>query len=457
MDRAKTLELARDLEVFRSFVMRTMGGETVESSVPTTILAFGSSSAFAPFTIGRGVIGYFTPGMRRNRIVFKPYSSTAETSTLKHEYVHFILRNGRFSYPAWYDEGFAEFLATAHVDKGQIVVGMAPEWRFRRSFVDWIPLGRLMSSSPVRHVGGGRSENFYGQCWALVHYLHFGRGGGRVSSDLHRYLVETSRGASPEEAVQSAFGVYMDELDREVKKYYTRGRFQYMSAGLEGLGDVSDPEISPAPADRMALELGGLALAVEKPGLARDYFASVDAASPHHARALSGLGAAEHALGNQEEAEAAFQAALAAAPQDAYVHLDYARHLHDLAERRWQGRGKRESRRLASARKHYVKSWKLDESIPETYAMYGASFLLEGENPEKAAKTIEHAHRLLPSNLEIQLLLARAYAAIEKPDRARELALAVQGWTHDPDQRDEATELLQQLESKTEARSGDGP
>ena len=38
---------------------------------------------------------------------------------------------------------------------------------------------------------------------------------------------------------------------------------------------------------------------------------------------------------------------------------------------------------LKQARQHYVRSYRLDLGIPETYAMYGKSFLAPGEDPAR--------------------------------------------------------------------------
>ena len=51
--------------------------------------------------------------------------------------------------------------------------------------------------------------------------------------------------------------------------------------------------------------------------------------------------------------------------------------------------------------------WKLDGSIPEPYARYGATFLLEGEEAERGLDPLERANRMLPSSAEVELLLAR--------------------------------------------------
>ncbi len=141
------------------------------------------------------------------------------------------------------------------------------------------------------------------------------------------------------------------------------------------------------------------------------------------------------------------------------IHLDYARYLHELADgTQTQDRIGERDALIERARRHYVRSWKLDESVPETYAMYGASFLLEGQDAAAGIESLEHAHRLLASNAEIRLLLSQAYAAVGRYGAAREFAASVLGWSHDAESRDRAAELLGWIDELSKERaSGSQP
>jgi len=73
--------------------------------------------------------------------------------------------------------------------------------------------------------------------------------------------------------------------------------------------------------------------------------------------------------------------------------------------------------------------------------MYGATFLLEGEETQRGLEPLEHASQMLPSSLEIKLLLARLYARLGRSMAARSLALAVYSRTHSEATRAEAQEI----------------
>jgi tetratricopeptide (TPR) repeat protein len=100
---------------------------------------------------------------------------------------------------------------------------------------------------------------------------------------------------------------------------------------------------------------------------------------------------------------------------------------------------------LKRARKHYVRSYRLDPGIPETYAMYGKSFLAPGEDPARSLETLEHAYALLPSNTEIVRLLAQAYVKLGREDDARPLAERIVAWSHSGDRANAVDELLTEL------------
>ncbi len=435
----RTLGLARDLELFRALVERTANATPVEQAPPVSIYAFPSAWSYGSFGPSDS-IGFFAEDMRGNHMAIQGGTRADETEILKHEYVHYVLASGRLSYPRWYHEGFAEFLATAQVEGDRVEVGAPPEGvAYAQS---WIGLDRLLDPS-FEPVGLPRTWAFYTQAWALVHYLHFGREGEPVAVGLGAYLRETGSGTPIHEAVEIAFGLPLPEFDREVERYFANRRFRYVAGRLEDLDADTSASIEVVDAGRMALELGRLSLQSGKPEQARSYFESARSLDSRRAYALAGAGVAAHQLGDAETARVNLEQALAEDPEDPMIQLDYARYLHELADGiQTQDRIGERDALIERARRHYVRSWKLDESVPETYARYGGSFLLEGQDAAAGIESLEHAHRLLASNAEIRLLLSQAYAAVGRYGPAREFAASVLGWSHDAESRGRAAELL---------------
>jgi cytochrome c-type biogenesis protein CcmH/NrfG len=128
-------------------------------------------------------------------------------------------------------------------------------------------------------------------------------------------------------------------------------------------------------------------------------------------------------------------------------HLDFAEYWLDRAEAARTAEERKQF--LSKARQEFVLANKLDDDNPETLAMYGRSFLLEGEDPAKGIDTLEFAHRLLPSEPNIKMLLASAYVAVGRSDEARPLLRAIIAWEHGEGAGPAAAILLAKIESET--------
>jgi len=120
-----------------------------------------------------------------------------------------------------------------------------------------------------------------------------------------------------------------------------------------------------------------------------------------------------------------FKRAIEIAPDDAICQLDFGEYWHSRA-----GTSEDPAELVKRERKRYVASRKLDGGIPETYAMYGYTFLLEGERPDKALEMLEMAEPLLPSDLSIRLGVAMAYFELDEPEEAIARARSVEILSH---------------------------
>ena len=120
---------------------------------------------------------------------------------LLHEYAHhFMLGAGRFAYPAWYVEGFAEYFATADFGPRRVVLGQAsPSRREALTSGSWLPMEKLLARSP--DLSGGRdTAMFYAQSWLLTHYMFRTPGMREPFAD---YLRAQAAGVDPVEAFRA--------------------------------------------------------------------------------------------------------------------------------------------------------------------------------------------------------------------------------------------------------------
>ncbi|HIE55821.1 MAG TPA: tetratricopeptide repeat protein, partial [Chromatiaceae bacterium] len=165
-------------------------------------------------------------------------------------------------------------------------------------------------------------------------------------------------------------------------------------------------------------------------------------------RAEAGFGDVLKFRGEFKAAQPRFEQALALAPNDPYSQLDIAEYWHYRAMNADEATDRKAF--LESARSHYVEAWKLDDSMPETYAMYGQTFLMQGQYVT-AIEMLEEAERLLPANLDIRLILAEAYTGAGLKEKAIEAARSVLVWSHGDDgMASRVREILAQLDSGTE-------
>ncbi|MBW2267030.1 MAG: hypothetical protein JRH16_00540 [Deltaproteobacteria bacterium] len=426
---ARARRLGQRMELFRSVAEFVIGQRLPKARLPIRMIAFPDLPTYSTFA-GRGSAGLYMPSMSENFMLASLKWSRAggtTTSVIQHEYVHFLLdQHAKFIYPAWYHEGFAELLGATRfrgndVEIGGITKHGVPFVTFRHRDV-WTHVRDLLSYGVGGHSGDDVGQR-YPESWALVHYLYFGRKGmGTGPRQVALYLQLIAEGSSVSDAVEAAYGVNVDTLDEELRAYVTKGHYPGATIDRSKFPSAPEPKVTPLPRIDVARQLGELARLFGNDREARNYFERALAIEPDDAGALMG-----HALlladdENNEEAEAMARAALAAAPEDARMH----RIAGDILRQRAADEKEDPAERAAlarRARKHYVRSWKLDDSVPATYASYGSTFLLDGQEAARGLKTLEHAHAMLPTSIPILNWLARVHMQVGSRDEARRLAL----------------------------------
>ena len=415
--------LARNLELFRSVSEFVIGGKLPKARLPLRMIHFPDVKSYAAFAPS-GSAGVYLASMRDNFLL----SSGKSMHVIQHEYTHFLLDNhSDFIYPPWYHEGFSEFLGATRFRGRDVEIGGSTPFGFPRLTYRgrdaWSHVRELLAFGVGGHRGKGVRQ-FYSQSWALVHYLYFGRGAGTNGArQVGRYLRLIQEGADIGVAVESTFGITVEQLDQRLRDYVAASRYKVLIQDVEKFGAIEEPTVTPLDPVDVALQLGELARRHGNEREARNYFEKVLAKRPQDAGALVGTALLQLSDEPDEEIEATFRQALVADPDDARIHLMLGNSLQ-----RWASKEEENAEVRASlarrARKHYVKSWKLDDRIPETYAQYGATFLLEGEDAEKGLETLQRAHELLPASVRIQSALAQVHMKIGHEELARRLALS---------------------------------
>ncbi len=423
MNAENTKALALELERFDALIYAITNAPRVPPVVPTRIFAFGRRTEYSKYGPA-GSAGVFIEGMRENRIVLVDYSNRLSASEIiLHEYVHFVLRNAAtVKYPIWYDEGFAEFLSTAKTyGEDQLALGAFPEARLSAfQYGKWVPLSRIIAANSYDDLNGQDRGMLYAESWALVHYLFLDRESRSrpVNEEIADYLNQLKLGVVPHIAFRSAFGETTDSASRKIRRILERRKLRVIAMPLASLDyDESEPSVRNLTQGEVAFRLGELSLYKGRFENAEEEFRMAIEGNLSDARAFVGLGDALKFQDRYEEAEKAFDRALEIDSDNALNQLDYGEFLEHVA--RDTEYGETRSALFAKARAAYKRSHELDDSIPETLAMHGGSYLAPGEKAAMGYPMIFAALKMMPANHSLLGGMAAAALAVDRESEAR--------------------------------------
>lgn len=460
----KVKALATELERFHALVYAVTNAPEVGSAVPTRIYALARRSEYSQIGAS-GSAGMFSQGLRQNQIVISDYSpSLGASEIILHEYVHFVLRNGKNRpYPLWYDEGLAEFFSTVVRRDNLLVVGAIPksriEW-FERA--KWLSTEKIIAARAYDDVNG-RNElgMFYAQSWALVHYLTLDRepGSPSIVRGLSRYL-ELVEGTMPsDEAYRAAFGELPGKSGLKIRGLLDSGGMKVLGIPIAKLDyDRTEPKVRVPGAGEVAVRLGQLHLSNGKAERAEDEFQAAIALDAGNARAQAGLGDALKFQDRYDEAEPHFERAVELDPEDLLNHIDLAEFYQDRGPKKAESIDALRAD-LVRAREIYRKIIQVDPRQPETLAMLGISHLAPGEDPRIALGYLEKAFELMPSSPELLEHFAESHLALGDEASARLFLtrmLAVRGEGKPKTAVDEAIAEIRKRREEAAAKFGLG-
>jgi tetratricopeptide (TPR) repeat protein len=434
-------ELLQNLELFRAAILVMTKVRSLHPHVPTEIYAFRSQSDYRPFEPFADSAGFFHATLRANFVALSAGANAEQArAILYHEYTHFVLQNeGSTHYPLWFEEGFAELLSSLDVRGANVRIGVPPAIRVASlQYGAAVSYARVLGARSYEGWGPEDLEMFYAQSWLLVHHLVLGGGKG-VASQLLRYVEKVEHRVPEQQAFREAFGIEVADLGPRLKKY--QQKLPIFGLSREKLAPDAATAIRAVAKDEIRTRLGWLALANEKPVLARRLFESASAANPGNARAIAGIAEGQKFERRWDEAEAGYRHALELDPGDWQNHLELARYLVERASVEDEQR----SERLASARDELARVIARAPEIPEGHATLGIALAMAGDLDAGIA-SLEHALDLLPANAEIEYSLAQVHARAGHRQRAIELLRSVAYRAHGS-AASEAVKLLESLES----------
>jgi tetratricopeptide (TPR) repeat protein len=183
--------------------------------------------------------GLFLRGADKNYVLMRldaegehPYA------VIYHEYTHLLLSKAEWM-PLWLNEGLAEFYQNTDIHEKDVSLGQAsPENLQLLRQNRLMPLATLFAvdhSSPYYHEEN-KGSVFYGESWALTHYLEL-KDFHDKTQRITDYSLLLARHVDSVTAASQTFGD-LKQLQSTLEGYIRQGSFQYFR--MAGATDVND-------------------------------------------------------------------------------------------------------------------------------------------------------------------------------------------------------------------------
>ena len=452
-DPEKLRQVAAWLEFFHSAFGRLVSRNVLDSSVPTTVIVFRDDASFTPFKPlyqGRPIdlAGFFQPGDDVNYIALSLDPDNRDPfSTAFHEYVHLHLRDNVPGVPLWLNEGLAELYGSLQFTGNDALLG-APLSHYIRLLreKELLPLSTLFSigTNSPHYNEQDKTGVFYGESWALVHYLMLGENGRQ--EQFRRFLQQVGRGENAAKAIEDSFGVSLATLEQDLKTYVRRGDFTAQRVAVDNpqtyasYTAIQRSTLSEGEANHY---LGDLLLHTGRDKEAEQFFKQAIALDPGFIPPYASLGSMYVHQRRYAEAKKYLQKATTT-PQSYLIHYYHAFVLsrEGIAP---DGRIKEYSKENAAAiREQLLRATKLAPNFAPAHHLLALVDFVTDEHLDEALEMAQKARQLAPDKSSYSLLLAEIYRQRSDPASARQI---LEPLTRDSDQsvRNEAKDLLDSL------------
>ena len=201
------------------------------------------------FGAGGSNIAGFYQGRASGSVAFTPARSRSDSwaGTLQpqivlfHEYAHHLmLANTEIAVPAWYGEGYAEFLSTARFEKDVVWVGAAAQHRAYELLMEKGLSAEQLFSLDRGKLSESQTSSLYARGWLMAHYMSIDAGRLR---QLNAYLLAVNAGKPGAEAARGAFGD-LRALDKSLAAYLGKSTLPAYKISLTRL---PEPKVTMRP------------------------------------------------------------------------------------------------------------------------------------------------------------------------------------------------------------------
>lgn len=455
---ARVRGLAEELESFDSLLRRMTQTTAPRSPTKLEIYLFNGPGQFQEAFPGESsmVRGRYSarPDIIAAYAIFRDREGLEAQDVLFHEYAHhFMYQYFANTYPAWYVEGFAEFVSTAAFEDGRIVIGRAAgvraDWLRGGS---WLPMERLIEGMP--HDGEGVSR-FYAQSWLFVHYIFTTEG---MTAKFQSYLRALRLGAAPAEAFQTGFGTTPAAMQSALRDYF---RSSPNALALTRPVIIASEGVTITRLPVTANTMLPLTTRIRRGMLSEEDAAELMARmrrmvlNPRDRFTILSLAEAEVSYGDIAAARGFLEPYSAANPNDVQalylLGRTYSREAEDAAER--SDDAARDAARL-QARRYYTRAFRIDGNHAPTLYRYAQTFAgttIDGSS-ENALNALLLAHQLAPQVSDITFMSADWLLAADRPAEAIPMLRVIAFNPHGGETADRAKEMLTRAEAALAAQ-----
>jgi len=363
--------------------------------------------------------GLFVPGQEKNYIALRiDVEGEYPYLPIYHEYVHLIVNLNYQHFPLWLNEGFADFLgcATLTAKGGKLGQPSSSElYALQQSKL--LPLDLLFKvdhQSPYYNEAN-KTNIFYSESWALVHYLMLDPARQKEQS-LSKYISFVENGADPVEAANRAFGD-LAQMQKALQSYITKTSYLEYVVPLPGRQDAKDYSVRTiSPAEAQA-RLGDFDLYRGQLESAQKKLEEAIRLDPNLPAAQESMGLLLFRQDKRYEAERYFSRAVAVDSKSALAYYYHAMLLMS------QGADAEE---MAEAKTALEKAVALNPGLGWAWSNLGLLYANDAGALDKALSAAKRAVDIVPGEPHFQYNLAEVLARMERFDEARTIARKLQ-------------------------------
>lgn len=228
--------LLRDLEIFRKNVFKVLGVNGSPEIIPVKVYVTKNEKDMKAMVGVGGFGGMYTMTLNGPAFVLNGKNGFRRGEGARHialhEYTHHIVSSyTELDYPRWYNEGFANYLATFTYKDGTFRVGDPYNpYAYPLRQKNWMPMNIVLGTmekypfnvGDTSKLGQQTQAQFYAQTWLATHYL---RNEKKYVGKLTDYVSRLNKGERSLPAFKAAMGVTPEEFEVELKAYYKKNRF----------------------------------------------------------------------------------------------------------------------------------------------------------------------------------------------------------------------------------------